>query len=169
MSAYGLHPTFTDLAGYRAWRATWRKLHGSLEARRATQAQTSDDLEVMIEKSRTLLRTAQERMERIRDMHRQMAEQEALFPLTLEAPAIDFHFNKGSLEFPFLPAWVLKAKGRTYYVSNVEFDCVGTTRETPDHASTKGSMRFRQACLHIERGGQARITRRAQVALSQAA
>jgi hypothetical protein len=171
MSAYGLHPSFNDLNGYRAWRRTWRKIATDLEQRIASAAPGTDltEMHVMMEKTHTLLISAQERMRRIQAMHHQMAEQTASFPLQVEAPSIDFHFNKGCLEFPFLPAWTLKAKGKTYYVSHVDFECAGTTRETPEHPSTKGSMRFRHAALHIDRDGTAKIMRRGLCELASAA
>lgn len=168
MSAFGLHPTFNDLPGYRAWRAVWHKLHTALERRAALQPDDPDMI-AMLAKSRALLSAAQERMRRIREMHAQLAEQMASFPLTIEAPSIDFHFNKVSLEFPFMPAWTLKAKGRSFYVRHVDFECVGTTRETPGHPSTKGAIRFRQVVLDLSTDGSARISRRIHAAVRDAA
>lgn len=169
MSAFGLHPTFTTAAEYRAWRITWIGIHRDLLTRiRAARAAgrptaTIDDMLVMAAKSRGLRQSARERMAKIDGMHRQMAAQVATFPLTIEnCPAIDFHFNKISIEFGFMPPWVVKAKGKTFYVSNVDFDSIGTTRETPEHASTKGSIRFRRATLAIDAQGMAIIRRRAE-------
>lgn len=184
MSAHNMHPTFTDRAGYVAWRDTWRVLY-----RRQTSAirrgkrkvkdlarqeqtptiaallsKTQSELHwqrVMAHKTMTLLDAAKTRWQRIRAMEKQIADQMASFPLTLEnCPSIDFHFNKGSIEFPQLPSWVIKAKGQSFYVHHVDFsEAQGTTRETPDHPSTKGSIRFRRCSLTLSPDGTAKISR----------
>lgn len=64
---------------------------------------------------------------------------------------IDFHFNKGHLQDPTIPMWVVKAKGKSFYVDHVEANAAWTTRETPE-ASTKGSLRFKNCFLKIEDG-----------------
>ena len=55
---------------------------------------------------------------------------------------IIFHFNKGFLQDPTIPMWVLKHKGETYYVDHVDIDPgVGfSTKETPENPHTKGSI-----------------------------
>lgn len=61
-----------------------------------------------------------------------------------------FHFNTGFLKNPDIPMWVIKAKGKTYYVHHV--DALGvpwTTKETPDNDTTKGSLKFKNVCLSI--------------------
>jgi hypothetical protein len=115
---------------------------------------------IMARKTMTLLESAKQRWARIVAMDQQMAEQMASFPLTVEnCPMIDFHFNKGSIEFPSLPSWVLKTKGKSYYVHHVDFSAAnGTTRETPEHPSTKGAIRFRHCTLTLNADGSARIT-----------
>ena len=57
---------------------------------------------------------------------------------------IVFHFNKKYLENPMIPMWVIKHKGKTYYVNHLDVDSgVGfSTKETPDN-STKGSIKFK--------------------------
>lgn len=46
--------------------------------------------------------------------------------------------------------WVLKTKGKTYYVEHVDFENVSfSTKETPDNPHTKGSLKFK-ARLIIE-------------------
>ena len=188
MSAFGMHPTFNDQTSYKAWRAQFRALYsmhstkirknkhklkvaaraGEIEQAAKLQRQLREQ-RVMASKMMTLVKDAKIRWQRILAMQADLETQMASFPLTIEAPAIDFHFNKGSIEFPFLPAWTLKARGKSYYVTSVDFDVVGTTRETPDHASTKGSIRFRHATLELRPDGTATITRRVQQELSQAA
>lgn len=165
MSAYGLHPTFTTAADYDAWRRTWIGIHRDLLRRiRAARARGADpdvieDMLIMASKSRGLRQSARDRMTRIEAMHKQLAAQAASFPLTIEnCPAIDFHFNKVSIEFDFMPAWVIKTKGRTYYCRHVDFATTGTTRETPGHASTKGAIRFRRSTLTVDVDGCATIS-----------
>ena len=55
---------------------------------------------------------------------------------------ITFHFNKGHLTNPNIPMWVIKHKGETHYVHHVNIgEGIGiSTKETPDHPSTKGSL-----------------------------
>lgn len=188
MSAFGMHPTFNTLETYKAWRSQWRslyKLHslktkknkrklkaaaraGEIEEAAKLQRQLREQ-RVMASKMMTLLQDAKLRWQRILTMQRDLEAQMASFPLTIEAPSIDFHFNKGSIEFPFLPAWTLRCKGKSYYVHHVDFDVVGTTRETPEHASTKGSIRFRQAVLTLSPDGTASIRRRQLAAMQEAA
>lgn len=64
---------------------------------------------------------------------------------------IDFHFNKGHLQDPSIPMWVVKTKGQSFYVNHVESNATWTTRETPE-GSTKGSIRFKNCFLKIEDG-----------------
>lgn len=62
-----------------------------------------------------------------------------------------FHFNKASITNPDIPAWVLKIKGETYYVKHVKFSNVTfETKETPASEHTKGSLKFKNVCYHIE-------------------
>lgn len=188
MSAFGMHPTFNDQTSYKAWRSQFRALykmhttkirknkHKLKAAARAGEIEQAAKLQrqlceqrVMASKMMTLVKDAKIRWQRILTMQADLEAQMASFPLTVEAPAIDFHFNKISLVFPFMPAWTLKCRGKSYYVNHVDFDVVGTTRETPEHASTKGSIRFRHATLELKPDGTATITRRGHQELSQAA
>lgn len=56
--------------------------------------------------------------------------------------------------------WVIKAKGETYYVHHVTADCPWSTKEAPDHPSTKGSLRFKNCTLSIDENSHATITAR---------
>lgn len=58
---------------------------------------------------------------------------------------IIFHFNKAHLTDVTIPMWVLKHKGKTYYVHHVDVDSgVGfKTKETPDNPHTKGSLQLK--------------------------
>lgn len=188
MSALNMHPTFTDREGYQKWLATWRQIQSRhtrtirrlRDRAKAAQREGSAEAarfqkELQMERTMgrrimTLLDSARQRWDRLTQMKAQIAQQMAGFPLTLEnCSAIDFHFNKGSLEFP-LPAWVVKTKGQSYYVHHVDFSGArGTTRETPEHPSTKGSIRFRRCTLHIDREGVATITNAEGVHVAEAA
>jgi hypothetical protein len=63
-----------------------------------------------------------------------------------------FHFNKAHLADPSIPAWVVKAKGETFYVKHVECNAPWSTKETPDNPHTKGSLKFRHVDVIIEDG-----------------
>lgn len=61
-----------------------------------------------------------------------------------------FHFNKGFLQDPSIPMWVIKTKGQTYYVDHVNSEGVNwSTKETPDNPATKGSIKFKKVNLEI--------------------
>jgi hypothetical protein len=62
-----------------------------------------------------------------------------------------FHFNKKSLEDTTIPAWTVKAKGKTFYVNHVTSNMPWSTKETPDNDATKGSIKFKDALLCIDR------------------
>lgn len=177
MSVYGMKPQFTDWAGYQAWRSEWAELYALLttEVREAKwklkHYQRSEHPDVktvnrqyrykraMARKLMTVLNEAKIRWGNIRDIKKGIAEQMAQFPLTVEGCRnIDFHFNKKSLEFPFVPAWVVKAKGKSYYVNHVDCETPWTTRERPDHPSTKGSIRIKRGNLTITTEGGAIIS-----------
>lgn len=177
MSAHGMHPKFNDLDSYKAWLSTWRKLYKEasrdirktkhdLKQMQRTQPMAAETAQkqrqlltkrVMAHKMMTLHKDAKIRWQRILDMQRQMDEQNASFPLDLgKCPVIDFHFNKIAIEFPWMPVWTLKTKGKTFYLPHVDFRNVSlSTRETPDHPATKGSLRFRHCYLVIDKDGTA--------------
>lgn len=79
--------------------------------------------------------------------------------MRIENCDITFSFNKASIVDPSIPAWTLKAKGQTFYVKHVDFDCPCSTKETPSNEHTKGSIKFRRCNLVIEDDGNATITR----------
>lgn len=56
---------------------------------------------------------------------------------------IVFHFNKGHLKDPTIPMWVIKHKGKTYYVDHVISNVGFSTKETPNNSHTKGSIKFK--------------------------
>jgi hypothetical protein len=102
-----------------------------------------------------LLDEAKLRRDRIIEMQKSINEQG--FPLDLGiCKNVDFHFNKGNIEFPFLPMWVVKAKGKAYYVNEVEADVPWTTRAKAT-GSTKGVLRFSRCRIVISQDGVVKI------------
>jgi len=69
-----------------------------------------------------------------------------------------FHFNKKHLEDQTVPMWVLKFHGETYYVHHVDAKLPWTTKETPDNAHTKGSLKFKNALVTIDANNEATLT-----------
>lgn len=177
MSANGMKPQFTDYEGYRKWRNEWKALYKDLSERirdnkRAvknsmrkgnlgTAASAQHELihqRAMARKTMSQLDDARAHWGNIRKAQQDLREQNAQFPMTIEnASNIEFHFNKKSLEWSFLPMWTLKAKGKSYYVKHVECEAPWTTRERPDHPSTKGSLRIKRGTIHIDADGGATI------------
>lgn len=70
-----------------------------------------------------------------------------------------FHFNKKHLEDSSVPMWVLKSHGVTFYVNHVTANIPWTTKETPDNDHTKGSLKFKDCKLSIDRDNNATITK----------
>ena len=69
-----------------------------------------------------------------------------------------FHFNKKHLEDQTIPMWVLKFHGETLYVNHVDCQLPWSTKETPDNASTKGSIKVKNALLCISDDNTATLT-----------
>ena len=120
------------------------------DAQSERQAMRRDATKMM-----TLLDEAKLRRDRILAMHKQIADQP--FPLEMEANRIDFYFNKGSIEFPMLPPWVVKAKGRTFYVRDFVSD-IGFSTKNKSDGPTRGLLRFRAGKLTIDDQAVARLT-----------
>ena len=175
MSVHGMQPKFTDYKGYSEWRSDWRELyaHASSEVRtskfeikaRQRIGQPVSDLikehghkRAIARKLMTALETAKIRWQKIKDMKKGIAEQAKEFPLEVESKNIDFHFNKASIEFDFIPMWVVKARGKTWYCHSVVSSIGFSTRVTPDHPSTKGSIRFKKGTLRIDENGVAYLS-----------
>ena len=70
-----------------------------------------------------------------------------------------FHFNKGHLTDPTIPMWVIKSHGVTFYVNHVSAEIPWTTKETPDNPSTKGSIKFKNCKLSIDRDNNATLSK----------
>lgn len=187
MSANAMKPTFTDKEGYLQWKAQWKAVYTTLAAEireakaEAANASRNKDprapklqrelrfRQAMAFKMMSVLEEGKQRRDRILEMHRQLAEQNAQFPLSLgKCRTIDFHFNKGSLEFPFLPMWTLKAQGKTFYIHHLDANVPFSTRELPE-GSTRGMIRFRNCDLTIDAEGTAHITETVRAELKEAA
>lgn len=179
MSANAMKPTFTDREGYLRWRAEWKLVYKELSAQIAagkrnvalahskcdpTAGAQQRELQykrVMAHKMMTLMTEAKLRRDRILEMHKQLAEQNAQFPMVIEdCRNIDFHFNKGSLEFPFLPMWALKTKGMTFYINHIDANIPWSTRELPE-GSTRGMIRLKSGDIAIDAEGNATINQKA--------
>jgi hypothetical protein len=161
MNAFGLKPTFGTREGYLKWLTTWRKVfkklcvdirtekHKTKALQRTGKAQKAQkDLilsRAMGHKLMSLREDAEARWQRIVSLRKAVAGQP---DVDICCRTVDFHFNKGHLEFPDLPMWVVKAKGQTFYVDHVDARCHWTTREAPE-GSTKGMIRFRDCRLTI--------------------
>ena len=188
MSVHGIQPNFTDYQGYSAWRSDWRELyaHASSEVvkskhrikhfnRMIAGMESGESRDKICEnigrmtvehghkraiarKLMTALETAKIRWNQIKAMKKGIADQSKEFPLEFESKNIDFHFNKKSIEFDFIPMWVVKARGKSYYCHSVVSSIGFSTRETPDHPSTKGSIRFKKGTLRIDENGVAYLS-----------
>ena len=53
--------------------------------------------------------------------------------------------------------WVLKSHGVTFYVNHVTANIPWTTKETPDNTHTKGSLKFKDCKLSIDRDNNATL------------
>lgn len=102
-----------------------------------------------------LLDEAKLRRDRILDMQKSIDNQG--FPITIEAKRVDFSYNRGHNEFAFLPRWIVKAKGQTFYVDHIDSKVGFNTREL-DEGSTRGMLRFNRCVVHISEERIATIT-----------
>lgn len=175
MSVYALKPNFSDKEGYKEWRKSWknayayisqairRRKHEMKAAQRAGDpAAAKHQRELLLMKSdarkmMTLMDDAKALRGRIIEMHKALAEQNASFPLTFDARVADFHFNKVVLQFPFMPKWVLKANGKTFYVEHLDAQMGFSTREL-EKGSTLGMLRFRKCRITLDKDGVSTMT-----------
>lgn len=175
MSVYGMKPVFVDRDGYLEWRKVWSLVFGDLSNRiretkrqlvisekahdvkaKSSLARKLHEQRVMARKLLTVLDEGKARANKIVTMRRELKQHQNQFPLSIDdARVVEFHFNKKHLEFSWVPMWVVKTKGQSYYVNHVDATAPWTTRENPDHASTKGSIRVRNCNLHITQEGNA--------------
>lgn len=76
----------------------------------------------------------------------------------LACRSCDFHFNKKHLEDPSIPMWVIRAKGKTYYVNHVTANIPWSTKESADNPHTKGAIKFKDVHLKIGDDNTAELT-----------
>lgn len=177
MSAFGFKPIFTDVNGYKEWIRNWKTLYSNISKRNKEMkmnikhCQRTDQSKVknllieykqesaMASKALMLLDEAKARMKMIYDMEIDIKNQNNQFPSVIEnARNIVFHFNKKHLEFPdVVPMWVIKVKGQSFYVTHVDCAVPWTTKETPDHKSTKGSIRVPKGSIRFNSDGSCEI------------
>jgi hypothetical protein len=177
MSVYGMKPVFKTREEYLEWRTAYREVYSEISNRiRETKrslvlaekarnpaagsiARKLREQRVMARKLLTVRDEGKKRATQIYTMKKEMAEHRAQFPLELnDVRNVEFHFNKKHLEFSWVPMWVVKAKGQSYYVNHVDATAPWTTRENPSHPSTKGSIRVRRCDLRIDAEGTAFLT-----------
>ena len=181
MTAFNLYPTFTDRDGYVGWRTAWKATYAGLSAaikvakvtakehQRVTLLQGADGFHkatraqaelrhhrAVGRKMMSLLQEAKDRRDRIIEMMKEIEDQG--FPADLGVCRnVDFHYNKGQIQFPFLPMWTLRVKGKSYYVDEVEANVPWTTRARAS-SSTKGVLRFSKCRIVISKNKVAMIS-----------
>ena len=175
MAVAALKPNFTDRDSYLSWRMFWkivyrRITHDIRKAKRRTRYAQMAGVEQASAMQRelfllrrdacrlmTLLDEAYQRRDRIMKMRRDIEEQP--FPLEIkDCRSVDFHWNKVCLKFPFMPPWVILAKGKQWLVNEINSDVGFEVRNTPNK-STKGSVRVRNVSITISANGCANINR----------
>lgn len=72
---------------------------------------------------------------------------------SLKNERIIFHFNKAHLQDQTIPMWVIKYKGKTYYIDHLDSQIGFSTKETPYNPHTKGSLQFKGKLEIIENNG----------------
>jgi len=55
--------------------------------------------------------------------------------------------------------WCIKSHGITFYVNHVSAEIPWSTKETPDNPSTKGSIKFKDCKLSIDRDNNATLSK----------
>lgn len=174
-SVYALKPKFADKDGYREWRASWRMIYQHLsevirlrklevkalqrsgDPLAAKKQQSLALMRADARKMMTILGEAKLRRDRILEMKDQLKKQNESFPITFEARVADFHFNKVVLEFPWMPKWVIKANGKSYYIDHLSANMGFDTREL-ESGSTLGMIRFRKCLITIDRDNVAHMS-----------
>lgn len=169
-----LAPKINSVEDYRAWISKWRRNYKKIsqnirneklkykEQQRTTTTPDSTSLNLsraMGRKMMMLLNEARLQLANRFTIENEITEHFNQFPLTIEgARNIEFHFNKKHLQYPdVVPMWTLKAKGSTYYLHHIDCFTPWTTRERPEHQSTKGSIRIKKGTIEIDKSGNAVI------------
>jgi alkyl sulfatase BDS1-like metallo-beta-lactamase superfamily hydrolase len=165
---------FRNEAEWRQWRQSWREGYNALSQEiRRTRHLSKYSPEAprhmsnlrkyqkpMAWKMLTLLEEAKKAWALKQQQRAEFEKIVEQYPLTLEnCREVIFHFNKAHNQNPDIPPWVVKAKGKTFYVHNLTSEVGFTTRERPDDEYTKGAIRFRKCNLAIDATGHATITK----------
>ncbi len=171
---FGLDLNFTNKEEYNDWIIRWKHMyslvtkdikitknkllseHKALSAGLESNTNSSATREFLKKDARNLmnlLQEAKERKHRITKMKKDVAEQP--FPLEAECKEIDIHYNKISNEYEWMPRWVVKAKGASYYVNGITCNKGFSTKNK--EGSTRGLFRFKNSKLFITEDGQATI------------
>lgn len=175
MTAFGLTPKFRTKQGWFTWKRQWKDLVGTLDgdvrslkrklrstqdvAERATLQRELVYARRMVCKAHGLLKEGKERRDYLLRIKKEHEENVAQWPLDVGACRnVDFHFNKKYLEFDFLPMWIVKAKGKTFYVNHVDCQVPWSTKEQPENASTKGAIRIKRGDITIDADGVCTIS-----------
>lgn len=177
MSVHGLFPEFSSANEYKAWKhaksLVYRKVSSVCRARKlrikelqrqgkhdeVKQARASyiDDRSIA-QKMNTLNKDGKARRDQLLGIRKSLKEQFDSFPLSIEkCRVVDIHFNKKSLEIPSIPMWVVKTRGKTYYVNHINCQLPWNTMEKAEGA-TRGLIRVSGCSLLIDKEGIAHIT-----------
>lgn len=65
-----------------------------------------------------------------------------------------FHYNKKHNEDQSIPTWIVKHKGKTYYVNHLDSEVGFSTKETPGSDHTKGALMFRGKLQIVEENNE---------------
>lgn len=168
-------PKFNKPEDFWQWKREWADYYKQFseqirrQKRMVKQGQRSGNymafqqrkLVYMRKNAQLLMKLLEEGWEEYRKRKEGMAELQAQlqqYPMEIsKAREVVFHFNKGHLFNDLLPMWCVKCKGKTYYVNHVSSTAQWSTKETPDHPSTKGSIKFKNVRLHVDEEGTAHI------------
>lgn len=162
---------FANFTEYKAWRLAWKTAYKELSANiRATKDAVKTQMRegkpvehVKVRTLKALARTSMASLEaakvKMAGITRAKKEAEAnAFPQDFTTDKLDFHFNKKHLEDSNIPMWVIKTKGKTFYVNHVTSLVPWSTKETPDHPSTKGALRVKKCRVAIDAEGHATLS-----------
>lgn len=123
----------------------------------STQQRELVQYRAMGRKMMMLLDEAKERVKKLREMEQSIKDQMETFPLNLgTCGRVEFHYNRGHNDYPQLPMWTIRVKGKSYYVNEVEANCSWSTRER-ENGSTKGVLRFSKCNVEFTAEGTAII------------
>lgn len=166
--------TFDKPEDFRPWRTKWRanykqlssdiRKHKRLVKHLQRQGRGQNEqrqlrfMRIMAYKMMLLLEEAKKEYQAKKESMKQLAEHMEQFPINYpKCREVIFHFNKGHMKNPAIPVWVLKAKGKTFYVNHVNATIPWSTKEVIGHPSTIGSIKFKKASMYIDEDGCATV------------